>query len=194
MPNRMLFATDAKITHRRDARAAAEAVAHDHRNDRMTAQPDRLHSRIERSGVDLLALGRAALRFHRRDVGSRRERLRARAAQHDAAQLFVGRQRIHRVAEPLPHREVEGVEHLRPVERHRRDVALMMDGEFGMVHRARFPLGTIVSRCRQIVHRRAAGDETPVMPEQTRGQRTGTGRQCSAIARNVGGLGAPEAI
>ena len=85
-------AADAQIAQRRDLEPAADADAVDLRHQRMPAIGERLGGRVHVCAVvDRLRLV-GALGGELGDVVAGRERLVARAAEHDAAQRVVGRE------------------------------------------------------------------------------------------------------
>ena len=112
-----------QVTRHRGRDRPAHAVAVDHRHRRLGAGLHRV-GRRRRAGV--VGLGRGAVLPvlpELGDVGPRGECLLARPAEHDRADSRVADQALHHPGQRAPHREVEGVPHVRPVEHDGRDVA-----------------------------------------------------------------------
>src|SRR5260221_14150793 len=120
------LAADADVGEARDLQAAADADAVDLGDDRMRAARDRLDPVAHDRAIGARLLDVGALGGELRDVVARRERLRALATNHDAAQRVVVRQLVEYLAQALPHRPREGVELLGAIEDHRGDRAIAL--------------------------------------------------------------------
>ncbi len=99
----------------------------------MTAAGNRLHGGVGNLRV-LLRLRRAGAHAGELlDVRPRGKGLVARAAQHDAAQVIVGRQRLERLRQALPHAQVERVQLVGVVQRDGGDALVVLDQD-GLSH------------------------------------------------------------
>src|SRR5581483_6312063 len=150
---------EAEVARHRRGHRPAHAVAVDHRHGRLGA---RLDGVVRARGAGVVRLGARTVPPvlpELRDVGSGGERLLPRAAEDDRADLRVPPEVLDDRRQPRPHRQVEGVPDVRPVEDDRRDPAGALDQE--LVTHAVSPGGTAGRRGR------------PAVPVP----RTGTGRR-----------------
>ena len=123
------FTANAQIAAGRDLEPAADAIARDRRDHRMAALEQRLDRTRAPPRVFHGAFGAAAGLLELADVRANAKGAVAVAAQHDAAHVVIGRQRVYLFAEPAPHRFGKGVELRRPVEQHGRDRPVALDAD-----------------------------------------------------------------
>jgi hypothetical protein len=120
-------ATDPQVAHGRDLQAAADAQAADLRDHRVAALRDRVHRGVGALVIAPRLVDRAAALLELADVGADAERALAGAGEDDAAQAVVGIELGEQLAQPAPHRKVDGVQLGRLVERDLGDPARTLE-------------------------------------------------------------------
>jgi hypothetical protein len=125
---------DADVAAHRRRRAAADAVAADHRDRRDRHRLQRRIGLLRRRLVVGEGRGLLALVLELRDVGARRERLAARAGDDHDADRRIGGERRHDLERGLPHLERDRVVALGVVEDHPADAAIDAGDHFFAGH------------------------------------------------------------